>query len=155
MWKPLKLIIAIMDKTAWKYQRQSLSFLFPLLNFTLISVYICTTIKYSGYLFFWLAKLNSFFGKMQIYEWFSLDNCRKGCVFMLEKCRTPYWKEKYHITLRISLYFNQRICMYGNKVKWFFLLVGQKMCYCLWKSIKNHHISTADKHFLSKNGTSE
>ena len=35
--------------------------------------------------------------------------------------------------------------MYGYKVKC--LLMGEllKMRYCLWKSIKNHHISTTDK----------
>lgn len=44
-----------------------------------------------------------------------------------------------------ELYFNQRIYMYGYKVKC--LLMGEllKMRYCLWKSIKNHHISTTDK----------
>ena len=44
-----------------------------------------------------------------------------------------------------KLYFNQRIYMYGYKVKC--LLMGEllKMRYCLWKSIKNHHISTTDK----------
>ena len=35
--------------------------------------------------------------------------------------------------------------MYGYKVKC--LLMGEllEMRYCLWKSIKNHHISTTDK----------
>lgn len=30
---------------------------------------------------------------MQIYEKFSLDNCRDRCIFGLEKCRTSCWKE--------------------------------------------------------------
>ena len=44
-----------------------------------------------------------------------------------------------------KLYFNQCVYMYGYKVKC--LLMGEllKMRYCLWKSIKNHHISKTDK----------
>ena len=48
-------------------------------------------------------KTEQFFGKMQIYEKFSLDNCRDRCTFGLEKCRASCWKEKYRITLSIFM----------------------------------------------------
>ena len=34
---------------------------------------------------------------MQIYEKFSLDNCRDRCIFGLEKCRASCWKEIFEI----------------------------------------------------------
>ena len=48
-------------------------------------------------------KTEQLFGKMQIYEKFSLDNCRNRRIFGLEKCRTSCWKEKYRITLSIFM----------------------------------------------------
>ena len=50
-----------------------------------------------------LIKTEQLFGEMQIYEKFSLDNCRDRCIFGLEKCRTSCWKEKYRITLSIFM----------------------------------------------------
>ena len=47
-----------------------------------------------------LIKTEQLFGEMQIYEKYSLDNCRDRCIFGLEKCRTSCWKEKYDFVHR-------------------------------------------------------
>ena len=52
--------------------------------------------------------------------------------------------------LLLFVYHNYSIYLSQGMVnrREFFIYVRPKMCYCLWKSIKNYYISTADKHFL-------